>query len=542
MSKNGIFQGVPAPNIRRSKFDLSKTHRFTGKMGKIIPFLNIPVNPGEHFRMTPTLMARIAPMLAPIMDQIIAKMHMYYIPYRILCSEWEDFISPPGDGEDIASVPSIDVGSVAASLTPFPDRFNACFGKSSLWNYTGLPFMDYTASILFNDQLNSLHWLAYQKVFDDYYRDENFVDETFDWPVAGGTMSFADTEKVLQLRRHAWAKDRFTSALPFPQRGADVLIPIDAVPTYKTVSDIYLASGADPDTSSFPGVNLATDPADTGQNVLYAPAGASLGQARIENIESISNSSVTINDFRTAVVVQQWLETSARGGARYKESIPAHWGSTISDYRLDRAEYLGGSTQTIMISEVLANAYSSDGSETLPIGTMAGHGITVGGATRVDYRCPEHGVIFGMVMFQPVASYKEGLERYWTRLDKFDYPWPEFVGLGEEQMLKKEIYWNQTSLPADYNELFGYQLRYYDMKSSIDQISGDFVDSLAFWLAGARTLGTIPTLNEDFIYQEPGTDFLAVQDGTDYIWAQIHTRISAMRPFPYYSVPGITKI
>ncbi len=139
----------------------------------------------------------------------------------------------------------------------------------------------------------------------------------------------------------------------------------------------------------------------------------------------------------------------------------------------------------------------------------------------------------------PTAAYQQGLHKKWRKFDKFDYYWPDFAHLGEQPVYMSEIFWDaSTDSVANLDVAFGYQQRYAEYKYAVDTISGDFRDSLGFWHL-SRKFATKPFLNQTFISCRPRTDIFAVQDGTDYIWAQIYNSVDALRPIPYFSIPEL---
>lgn len=545
MSKNQIFQGTPAPMVKKSKFDLSHNVKLTGDMGYLIPILCEDVLPGESWRVRSNLMVRFAPLLAPIMHKVDATIHYFHVPNRIMCTEFEDFITSGENGESTAETPWLQLKTALSEAWSFGDNgFKAVFGESSLWTYFGCPPIARAASntdYVDDTRINVFPWLAYQMIWQEYYKDQNLdTNDIMQEPIPGGAV---DPEFFVNnyatLRKRAWERDPATSALPWPQRGADVLLPLEGTGdvTYSARSKFVSENGASENDMTI----LTTK--DISSNGSWTPISESFG--RVENIESVEfeNSAITINDFRTAVVLQRWLEANARGGNRYKESIHSHFNELVPDYRLNRPEYLGGGKTMVQISEVLSTANSLDSeSNTVPQANMAGHGIAVGRSNQFTYRVREHGWIIGILSIMPKTAYQQGLPKKFFRLDRYDYAWPEFVGLGEQEMLSKEVYYDPTDATVDNDQLFGYQQRYYEYKSTQDRVAGDFCSTLDFWHMG-RKFETRPQLNTDFVYASPTKRIFAVEDANVHsLWMQVYHEISAVRPIPYYSVPGLMKI
>lgn len=540
-----VFAGIPAPKVKRSKFDLSHDVKLSGDMGKIIPVLAQDVLPGESWRNTSTFMVRFAPLLAPIMHLVQVKMHFFFVPNRILYSSddgWEKAIYGGKDGNQGLADPSIPYISIKDAIAEIhalgEDEFNLYFGVGSLWDYIGFPPIQWNANLaayIDETEVNVLAMMAYLKVWNEYYRDQTLQDEI---PINADQMDQSANITDFLVKDVCWKKDQFTSALPWPQRGAEVLIPLDLDVTYRNVSEIYKPDGTPPAASA----NLTTgDNVTANQNQIMLGAGNPA--ARIENIESISNATVTINDFRVAVVVQRWMEANARGGARENEGTLSHFGVKIPDYRLKHPEFLGGGVQTVQISENLSTANSQDAaSNTVPQANMAGHGLALGNSNSFQYTCKEHGWIIGVLYVMPKAAYQDGIPRKFLKLQRFDYAWPQFVGLGEQEVQSKELYYRATQSTAANNALFGYQQRYYEYKTESDRVCGDFRTTLSYWHMG-RIFSSRPFLNEAFLTSPPTKRIFAVEDVNAHsLWMVVHHNLSALRPMPYYSVPGVSKI
>lgn len=297
-------------------------------------------------------------------------------------------------------------------------------------------------------------------------------------------------------------------------------------------------------------------PADAGDALAINPLAAgrlgfadSTGPvANFENGEIVfENSTITLNDLRRSMALQKWLEVNARGGYRYNEQIYGHFQEIVSDYRIQRAEYLGGGKVPVVIDEVRATANSTFDTEEQPIGDLAGYGLAVGDANSFRYRATEHGLIMSIISVMPKPSYYgQGLDRVWTRQDRFDYPWPEFAHIGEQEVLNKEVFFGpQAANDEDNNLPFGYLPRYSEMKYVYDRIAGDFKTSLGFWHL-ARKFVSAPALDSFFLgmyehqplVEETFRRAFYVQDGTDYLWMSIYHQLGVSRKLPYFGVPG----
>lgn len=562
--KRNIFTQVPSPKVRRNLFDLSHEVKMSGKFGYLYPVLCVETLPGDTFRDQMNVLCRFAPMAAPVMHRMDVTTHFFFVPNRIIWDNWESFITGGQDGTEAPIPPYYTPAGLFASTSG-----DEVMQKGTLWDYLGLPTTPTVAPGTFIDEhVSSLPFYAVCKVWNDYYRDPNLQDEMPIPTELDGDVS-ANQEAVelmfglnnatqLSYLRRGFEKDYFTSALPWAQRGAQVLMPLAGVAGTGDIE--YKDSPWGAELFKVGGTTYASSGAPTiaaGGN----PAGFTDDEAsrlRIENIDSITfdNASTTINDFRRALAIQRWLEANARGGARYVEQIEGHFAVRVPDYRLQRAEYLGGGRQPVQISEVLSTANTEQASlGDAYIGEMAGHGISVGSTNRFTYRCQEHGYIIGFMSVTMRTAYSQGIPKMFSRSDKFDYAWPELANLGEQEIKSKEVFFsfNETDQAAN-DAVFGYIPRYAEYKFHNDRIAGDFRGSLSFWHEGRRFTSR-PALDAAFttIYEngdgaavgsassseESFRRIFWVNDGTDYLWFQLYHKLTAKRPLPYFGVPAI---
>lgn len=544
--KNNLFKEVPIRKPKRAMFDLSHEVKMSGKFGYLYPVLLMDCVPGDTVRDQSSVFVRLAPMLAPVMHRLDVTMHFFFVPNRIICDEWEKFITGGQDGLSEVVLPYVTPDGIDEA-----GAGDTAFRKGELWDYLGLPVLEGAAPTNYNvEKISVLPFRACAKVWNDYYRDPTLDEEMDLRTELMGDVSQETVDSSIMFLfkyRHMWEKDYFTSALPWPQRGAQVLMPLAGVANagdidYFEQSYVRDATGTAP--AGAAPLSGQPDGGSGDPNLFMNPG--SLEAARIENIESIQfdNASTTINDFRRALAIQRWLENNARGGARYIEQIEGHFDVRVPDYRLQRAEYLGGGRQPVQISEVLATA---EGSE-VPVGDMAGHGLSVGSTNQFTYRCQEHGWIVGFMTVTMRSAYSQGIPRMWSRQNKFDFAWPELAHLGEQEIHNKEVFFDyQLSGDAANQATFGYIPRYAEYKFMSDRVAGDFRDSLSFWQLGRKFL-IRPSLVSQFttIYEDGNVGneesyrrIFAVQDGTDYVWCQIFHRLSARRPLPYFGVPSI---
>lgn len=539
MSYKG-FNRVELKRPQRSTFDLSEDKRLTMQMGYLYPIMYKECLPSDSFHGDTDCLVRLAPMLAPIYDQVQVFIHYFFVPYRLLWDEWETFITGgrlgPND-PDVGPppvVPEINIGDI---LTAEAEVLT----KSHLADYLGVPMfadlpnapdpVDWS-----NAWIDVLPFMAYQQIWMDYYRDRNFVEDDildpFSTPIISGQIATADVpdfiNKCMTLRPRAYKHDYFTSALPFPQRGAEVMIPSQV--TYLNRTKLKEQNG----TTNMMDGNLQTNIGE----LTVSTNPTVFGQ--VQNIESVGP---LVEDWRTAYSLQVWLERNAVGGSRYNESIQAHFGVRPQDERLQRAEYIGGGMLPIKINEVVSTAWAENAENApVPQANMAGRGIGYGNTRGFNWFCPEHGCIIGMMSIVNPPSYHQGLPRYFKRRTFLDYPFPTFAKLGEQEVFDYEIYAASVNLaePAagETYPVFGYQSRYAEWKTGRNTSHGDFHDDFMFWSL-TFDFGITPILSRQFVEFDPNIEERIFAAPTqDNFWVYLHNKVMVKRPLPYFGTPN----
>lgn len=547
-----MFNSVPVNKVPRSTFSLDEDRRLSMQMGYLYPVLMKECLPGDTWHGSTEMIVRLAPMIAPVYEQIQVFLHVAFVPNRLLYQDWEEFISGgrlgPGGADPVAPPlpPQVNVQGILA-VNP-----NA-FDKSRLPDHLGIPILgdlpdaphpvDWT-----NVYLDVMPFAAYQKFYQDYFRDRNFIGDDefgdFTLPLPSGDVgadfgTFEEFEaQMMSLRPRCYRHEYFTSALPWPQRGAEVMIPstvnyltqsraVNANNDALITNDTYFAS-----TQNIPthGGSLSFETGAGGVNQV---------PARIENLDTIGP---LVNDFRTAYALQVWLEKNAMAGSRYVDVLEVQFGVRPQDARLQRAEYIGGGLLPVRISEVVSTAWANDGVGDVPQGNLGGHGIAVGGNNSFRWFCAEHGFIVAVMSIIAPPSYHQGLPRMFKRRTFLDYPFPTFAKLGEQPVYNYEIYASSFNLitPAageDYL-VFGYQSRYADWKTGRNTNHGDFHDTLLPWCL-TFDFGITPLLNDAFVEFNPNIEDRIFAAATqDNFWVYLHHNISVRRPLPYFGIPN----
>lgn len=533
MSKFAGFNSVELRKPTRSMFDLSHEVRLSCRMGKLVPVFISEALPNDTFMGSTEVLVKFAPLIAPIMHRVHAYIHNFFVPNRLLWKDWEQFITGGQYGPGVTVPPVPPNFSVPAAL----NLGTGMLDKGSLYDYLGGALIpDANVGFYSGRTLDMMPFAACYKVWYDYYRDRNYVPDHDALPMASGSISVIGASiysTFLKLQTRCWEHDYFTSSLPWTQRGAEVLMPISASGDL-VVSDLTgLPVGA--------GRNLVIDPLAAGQLASSNPAFpvAGVEQARIQ----IDESEISINDFRRAMRLQEWMERNALAGSRYNESIMAHFARRTSDGRLQRAEYLGGSKAIVQVGEVMTTAYSEDSvSEVVPPGNPAGKAGAYTPGNRWSYNCEEHGFVVSFMSVMPTSGYMQGLPRMFQARNSFlDYPWPTFAHLGEQEVYRYEIYGGDTSFVANRSEapVFGYQSRYADWKFIGSRAAGDFRESLDHWHL-TRKFSNTPVLNGTFVqFEDALQDRIFNVAGVDTLWCYVHNNIKVKRSLPYFGTPTI---
>lgn len=497
----------------KNAFDLSHEHKLSCNMGDLIPIYIEPVLPGDVFRVKSEILMRMAPMVSPVMHRVNVYTHYFFVPERLVYNDFDDFLAGT-----VGAKPRIQINT----------NTKQGFQKGWLPDYYGLPVFDQALIPTADQYIDAGPFRAYQLIYNEYFRDQKITPAiSF---TTGLVVSDAEAVVIMSLRKRAWEKDYFTSALPQAQLGAEVSIPVGPIGpldiNYKAAAQFHDGS------TNYRLKDVQTD--STGKFI----AGVAGPTGEIRNIDGIDANVGTIRDLRRAERLQQWLEIASRAGTRMKEIIWAFFGESIPDSRLQRPEYLGGGKQPVVISEVLSTVENSDAS--LPQGNMAGHGISVGRSNQFNQKFAEHGWIIGIMSVLPRTAYtSQGIHRMFTKFDKNDLYWPQFANIGEQEVLSREIYYDPDAGAAANDVLFGYQSRYAEYKFKESIVSGDFRDTLEYWHM-SRTFSSRPALNDNFIKSDPTHRIFAVTDPSIHkLYVQVYNDVQALRPIPRFDNPMI---
>lgn len=510
-----LFNSVMNKRPKLNKFDLSHEKKLSLPMGALVPVFYQEVLPGDKIRVSTEVLLRLAPMLAPVMHRMNVFIHYFFVPNRLVWEEWEPFITggPNGTSNPVYPYATCNTTNVTK------------FHHGSLYDYFGFPTLDPSVGLVTNPtNVSALLGRAYSLIYNEYYRDQDLEDPI---EIALGSGDNNGNMDVFDLRYRSWEKDYFTSARPWAQKGPDVLMPFDAEVTYRDPALAIRTAGPN---ATGP---LSADGVNDGQ--IEDNTGAPV---RIENIESISNGTTTINELRLAVKLQEFYEKMARGGSRYAEQMLSMFGVVSDDARLQRPEYLGGGKQAVQISEVLSTFQTE--AEGLPQGNMSGRGISIGKMNQFSRRFKEHGQVMGIMSVLPRTGYMNGIPKYMQRFDRFEHAFPVFGNLGEQEIKLSELWYDPAGPAAELTETFGYQSRYAEYKYQPSTVHADMRDSLIHWHMN-RDFETKPELNQGFTSAQYATTRIFAAEGAtqQFLWCQLYNKVDALRPLPYFGTPQL---
>lgn len=536
-------------DIARSTFRRDHSVKLSFNVGDVIPFYVDEVLPGDTFQLKTSMVARLQTLLTPMMDNLYLDTYFYFVPNRIVWQHWRELM---GENTQSAWIPQTEY-SVPQVTAP-----SGGWSIGSIADYMGIP------TGVANLSVNALPFRAYALIMNEWFRDENLSDPlnipVDDATLAGsnGTNYITDVVKGGMPFKAAKFHDYFTSALPAPQKGPDVTIPVSQGANLPVVALNTLVPS--PGTETLRMVQQTYNSDKYGPYVGVSGSGASsqyglevsetapspnsffmpVTPSNLWAIDDGSVSAATINQLRMAFQIQKLYEKDARGGTRYIEILKSHFGVTSPDARLQRPEYLGGNRIPVNINQVVqSSATQSSGT---PLGDTAAFSVTTDVHGDFIKSFVEHGFVIGIMVARYDHTYQQGLERFWSRRDRLDYYFPVFANIGEQPILNKEIYAQGTDQD---NEVFGYQEAWADYRYKPSRVAGEMRSkaptSLDVWhLADEYT--QLPKLSDAWIREDKTNvdRVLAVTSAkSNQMFADLYIQCKATRPMPVYSIPGL---
>jgi hypothetical protein len=522
------FAMIPHADIPRSSFRQESAHKTTFDAGYLIPVYLNEVLPGDTFRVKMTAFARMATQIFPVMDNLYLDSFFFFVPNRLLWSNWQKFMGQQGNPADSISY------VIPQQVSPASG-----YAVGSLQDYMGLPTVGQVAGG--NTVSHCAFWpRAYNLIYNNWFRDENLqnsaVVDTGDGPDASPSTNYT-------LLRRGKRHDYFTSCLPWPQKGnTAVTVPLSGTAPVISTSTPPTFSNANMTNLPLKNAGAGTDPVAWFHGTGGAAADVWFGSTTGLTANLAAATGATINQLRQSFQIQKLLERDARGGTRYTEIVRSHFGVISPDARLQRPEYLGGGSTRVNINPIAQTSGTSASGTTTPMGTLAGMATTVANGHGFTYSATEHGVILGMVAVRADLTYQQGLHKMWSRSTRYDFYFPAFATLGEQAVLNKEIYCDGSANDAN---VFGYQERWAEYRYKPSQISGLFKSTSAGTIDGwhlAQKFTSLPTLNTTFIQDTPPVSRVvavgASANGQQFLFDSVFDATLA-RPMPLYSVPGL---
>ncbi len=542
-------------DLSRSTFDRSASVKTSFNAGDIVPFFLEEVLPGDTFNVKSSKVVRMQTLLTPMMDNVYLDTYYFFVPNRLVWKHWKEF---NGENTESAWIPE-----TTYEVPQITSPADTGWAVGTIADYFGIP------TGIPNLSVSALPFRAYALIMNEWFRDQNLSDPLVvpddDATVAGvNTGTFvSDVAKGGKPYVAAKYHDYFTSCLPSPQKGPDVPIPSATTGNFPVVS----IADAPIDHSLFTGPLKWINRVD-GTPVVGSSAGGRLSAVGIKsdsttgiaagnvggvnapngdvvpsNLYALSSGGLgaSINQLRLAFQIQKLYERDARGGSRYIEILKSHFGVTSPDARLQRPEYLGGNRVPININQVIQQSGTGSGSST-PQGTVVGMSQTTDSHADFIKSFTEHGFIIGVMVARYDHTYQQGLDRLWSRKDRFDYYWPVFANIGEQAVKNKEIYAQGN---AEDDEVFGYQEAWADYRYKPNRVTGEmrssYAQSLDVWHL-ADDYSQRPSLSDSWI-REDKTNIdrvLAVTSAnSNQFFADVYVQNRATRPMPMYSVPGL---
>ena len=563
-NSNSRFAQAPQVDIQRSTFDRSSGHKTTFNAGKLVPIYVDEVLPGDTFEMKTSTIIRGSTPIFPVMDNANLDIYFFFVPNRLVWDHWKEF-----NGENTASKWEQTVEYSIPQMAPplSTGKIKEGWERGTLADYMGIPTQIGPGASQTKPQytVNHLPFRAYCLIWNEWFRDQNLQDpvhiDTGD-SQTNGTHLVPEENPTVNKNQAALTGanllpvnkyfDYFTGALPEPQKGPDVLLPLgNTAPVITMTTDITGVTG------SSPSLRFASNtPINSQANIVITPTGSGKGTLNhtTANKDALNGNlipanlyanlaeatSATINELRLAFQLQKLYERDARGGTRYIEIIKSHFGVTSPDARLQRPEYLGGERIPINIDQVIQTSGTMQG--TTPQGNTGAYSLTGNQGSYFKHSFVEHGYVLGLACVRTEHTYQQGLEKIWNRKNRFDFYWPALANIGEQAILNKEIYLQSSK---EVNEqAFGYQEAWAEYRYKPSRVSSAFrgnVGSLDAWHY-ADYYEALPKLSAEWLEETyKNVDrTLAVQSTLeDQYIADFWFKCKCTRPMPIYSIPGL---
>ena len=526
------FAMTPRSDIPRSSFSIEHTHKTTFGAGYLIPVFVDEVLPGDSWRLDMTAFGRLSTPIVPVMDNLVLESHFFYCPTRLLWTHWVNFMGEQAAPNDTTQylTPQVSLTQVQCSVGTLPDYMGITLNAAGPISVLAFPFR------------------AYNKIWNEFFRDQDLQTKVVE-NVGDGPDAATDYVLLNRGKRH----DYFTSARPWPEKNTAVgnqntgtLGPTVQGQNYSFPSSGIPLTGLAVSATAVAPTSGTANVMETGNRALAYSTWYDTALVpfymRVHGGTQVPNVRVLVNDIRTGIMVQNYLEQLARGGSRYTEMVRSLFGVVSPDARLQRPEYLGGGRSFIEVNPVTQTTPTGIAGTTTKFGEQAGVGTVRAVRHGFSQSFTEHGYIIGLVSVRSDLTYQQGIERFWHRRSLFDYYSPPMAHLGEQAIQRKEIY--ATGVAAEDTTVFGYQERWAEYKYKPSRTSGYFRSTVAtpldMWHFGQK-FASAPVLNSAFVVDvAPMTRVLQVTGnfGAQFLMDTMFSvrKTSAM---PMYSIPGV---
>jgi len=517
---------------------IPRSHGWKGTIdaGWLIPFFTDEVLPGDTMKYRVSGFARLSTPIKPIMDNMYLDTFFFFVPLRLLWDNFERFMGAQ-------DTPSSSTDYLIPQVGPLTSTELGSAAVGTIWDYFGLPLV--SGSITPYLYVNAWFNRADALIYNEWFRDQNLQPKVA-VPLGDGP----DTPATYQLKRRGKRHDYITSALPWPQKGPAVSIPTLDVAGNATVlgdgfAPTFKASGGTPSGKIMrPTASAAASPIEMAAGSGNWTATQTIVWDNPHLIANLAGGLGTINQLRQAVAVQRLLEREARGGTRYTEWVKEVFDVTSPDARLQRPEYLGGSSTQVTVSPVAQTSRSETPSPTqTPQGNLAGMGTIAWSNHGFAKSFTEHGVLIGYLSVRADMTYQQNLDRKWTRRTKLDLYTPPLANLGEQTVLNQEVWFQNVpgSAAGQDQGVFGYQERYAEYRYKPSLVTGLFrsqvTTPLDVWHL-AQKFVTLPVLGATFIVEDPPIDRVIAVPSEPHFIVDTYAEYVCARPMPLYAVPG----